>query len=234
VHIVLTSFLFIPYASGFENAFEYLNANLPRSETIGDALRTEVRPYPAVAIRELLANSLIHQDFSLRGTGPMVEVFSDRVEITNPGIPLIDTNRFIDLPPISRNETTASLMRRCNMCEERGSGIDRVIYLAEAHRLPPPEFEVHNHHTKAILFGPRSLSEMDRPEKIRACYQHACLLWISGQKMTNETLRKRLLISDRNYPMASRVIADTVERGLIKPSGNPKARRFASYLPFWA
>jgi len=68
--------------------------------------------YPEIAVRELVANALIHQDFSITGAGPMVEVFGDRVEITNPGEPLIDTLRFIDEPPRSRNEMLASLMRR--------------------------------------------------------------------------------------------------------------------------
>jgi predicted HTH transcriptional regulator len=54
----------------------------------------------------------------------MVEVFNDRIEITNPGTPVVDTNRFIDTAPKSRNETLASLMRRLNICEERGSGVD--------------------------------------------------------------------------------------------------------------
>ncbi|MFH1335676.1 MAG: ATP-binding protein, partial [Candidatus Zixiibacteriota bacterium] len=50
------------------------------------------------------ANSLIHQDFNITGAGPMVEIFADRMEISNPGVPLIDTLRFIDEPPRSRNE----------------------------------------------------------------------------------------------------------------------------------
>ncbi len=54
----------------------------------------------------------------------MVEIFDDRIEITNPGEPLVDTQRFIDTPPKSRNETLASMMRRFRICEERGSGID--------------------------------------------------------------------------------------------------------------
>jgi predicted HTH transcriptional regulator len=51
----------------------------------------------------------------------------DRIEITNPGEPLVDPQRFVDSPPKSRNEVLASLMRRFRICEERGSGIDKVI-----------------------------------------------------------------------------------------------------------
>ena len=77
------------YASGFEGLIEFLTALLPRNEVIGKALRREVPMYPDLAVRELIANALIHQDFSITGAGPMVEVFVDRMEITNPGCPLV-------------------------------------------------------------------------------------------------------------------------------------------------
>lgn len=119
------------YAVGFENAVVYISAVLPQNEHIGQAFRRDVPMYPEIAVRELVANALIHQDFTMTGTGPMVEIFSDRIEITNPGKPLIDALRFMDEPPQSRNETLAALMRRMNICEERGSGVDKVVHSVE-------------------------------------------------------------------------------------------------------
>ena len=75
--------------------------------------------YPELAIRELIANSVVHQDFSISGTSPMIEIFEDRIEITNPGIPLVEADRFLDNPPKSRNEQLASFLRRIGVCEER-------------------------------------------------------------------------------------------------------------------
>ncbi|MEZ4911496.1 MAG: ATP-binding protein [Saprospiraceae bacterium] len=128
------------YASGFEGLVDYIMDKLPSNEVIENALRKKVKVYPEVAIREFVANALIHQDFSVTGTGVMVEIFSDRIEITNLGIPLVDVNRFIDTAPKSRNESMASLMRRLNICEERGSGIDRAINAIEVYQLPAPKF----------------------------------------------------------------------------------------------
>lgn len=187
--------------------------------------------YPAIAIRELVANALIHQDFNLTGTGPMIEIFSDRMEISNPGLPLIDTLRFIDEPPRSRNETLAALMRRLNICEERGSGIDKVISAVEVFQLPAPDFRTTTNHTIAVLLGPREFADMDRADRIRACYQHACLWFVSGKHMTNTSLRERLKIDKKNYPMASRIIRDTIDVGLIKQAGG--SRKDAKYIPFW-
>ena len=67
--------------------------------------------YPEVAIREFVANALIHQDFSIGDSSPMIEVFGNRMEITNPGKPLIDVFRFIDHTPISRNENYSMASR---------------------------------------------------------------------------------------------------------------------------
>ncbi len=75
------------YAVGFERLIIYINSLLPSNEVIGQALRDNVSMYPEIAIRELVANALIHQDFDERGTGPMVEIFSDRIEISNPDYP---------------------------------------------------------------------------------------------------------------------------------------------------
>jgi len=222
------------YAVGFGGAISFINSQLPQNEQIGEALRKEVRMYPEIAIRELVANAIIHQDFSIRGTGPIVEIFSDRIEITNPGIPLIDTNRFIDEPPQSRNENLAAFMRRLNICEERGSGIDKVIFNVELFQLPPPDFSVHGAHTRQPWYAPRAFSEMSKVERIRACYQHACLCYVSNKQMTNASLRERFGIASENYSMVSRVISDAVDAGAIKPHDpDSKSKKHAKYIPFW-
>ncbi len=205
------------YAVGFEGAIRFISEQLPQNEQIGEALRKEMRMYPELAIRELVANALVHQDLNLTGTGPTVEIFADRMEITNPGTPLIDTLRFIDEPPQSRNEGLAGIMRRINICEERGSGIDKVIWHVENFQLPAPEFKTTHEHTRVTLFAHRKLTQMDKQDRIRACYQHACLLHVSGGRMTNATLRQRFGIADHNYATASRIIGETVDQDLVRP-----------------
>lgn len=223
------------YANGFEGLVRYINEQLPANEVLEQAFRREFRMYPEVAIRELVANALIHQDFSVTGDGPKVEVFDDRVEITNPGRPLIDTLRFVDEPPQSRNETLAGLMRRMNICEERGSGIDKTLFHIELHQLPAPDFRVTDFHTVATLFAAVPLDRMDKPDRVRACYLHACLKQVSNEEMTNESLRTRLNIPDKDYSKASRIIRETIEAGLVKPHDpTNRSRKHAKYLPFWA
>ena len=222
------------YATGFEELLSYINGLLPSNETIGQALRQEVLMYPKLAIRELIANALIHQDFLITGAGPLVEIFEDRIEITNPGVPLVSTERFVDTPPRSRNEALASLMRRFRICEERGSGIDKVISEVESFQLPAPLFETPGEFTRSVLFAHKDLKDMSKRDRIRACYLHACLCYVTRRKMTNTTLRGRFGIADHNSADASRLLKEAVEDRKIVIEDPNAGTRNRTYLPFWA
>ncbi len=222
------------YAVGFQGLINYINALLPSNEEIDKALRSEVRVYPSLAIRELVANALIHQDFREKGTGPMIEIYEDRIEISNPGKPMVSTSRFIDEYQ-SRNEAVAAVMRRVGFCEEKGSGIDKVIFQAELYQLPAPDFQESETRTKALLFKPIALVEMNKKDKIRACYQHCCLCYVSNEKMTNPSLRNRFKIEDTKVSIASRIIRETMEAKLIKlEDPENKSRKHTRYIPWWA
>ncbi|MDR1290387.1 MAG: putative DNA binding domain-containing protein [Planctomycetaceae bacterium] len=222
------------YAVGFGDMIKYLGENLPSNEVIDKALRKNACMYPIIAVRELVANAIIHQDFGISGTSPMIEVFSNRIEITNPGKPLIDSMRFIDHNPESRNELLARFMRRLNICEERGSGIDKVVLECENNQLPAPEIIVGDRYTRIILYAHKTLRQMDKQDKIRACYQHACLRYVSGEYMTNQSLRERFDIEEHNSALVSRIIGDTIEAELIKNyDTDNKSRKFAKYAPYW-
>jgi ATP-dependent DNA helicase RecG len=222
------------YAAGFAGLIAFIHGLVPSNEVIGQALRKSVPMYPELAVRELVANALIHQDFFVTGAGPMVEIFADRMEVTNPGEPLVATDRFVDAPPRSRNEALASLMRRMGICEERGSGVDKIVSQTEIYQLPAPLFEVPDGSMRAVLFAHRPLVEMDRSERLRACYQHACLRHVLRQPMTNSSLRGRFGIEAKNSAIASRLIRDAVDEGAIVPEDEAAAKSERRYLPWWA
>jgi ATP-dependent DNA helicase RecG len=222
------------YASGFEALIAFINQILPKNEVIGKALRKEVPMYPELAVRELVANAIVHQDFSMQGVGPMIEIFEGRVEITNPGNPLIDKQRFVDHPPISRNETLASFMRRIGVCEERGSGFDKVIAQTEFYQLPAPEIDIFDNHTRVTLFAHMRFADMSKEDRIRACYLHACLKRVNREYVTNSSLRERFNIKEKNSSMVSRLLKQTLESGLIKLADETASDKNKKYLPYWA
>lgn len=164
----------------------------------------------------------------------MIEIFKNRFEVTNPGVPLVDTQRFLDSPPKSRNEALASFMRRINICEERGSGIDKIVLESEIYQLPAPIFETHENSTVSILFAHKDLKDMDKQDKIRACYQHAGLKYIQRDYMTNASLRERFGIDARNISMVSGIIKDTLNEEQIYIYDESVGTRARKYIPWWA
>lgn len=223
------------YAAAFDAICAYVDSQLPHSEPIVHAFRKEIRAYPETAIRELVANALIHQDFSVTGAGPMVEIFDQRVEITNPGAPLIDSRRFLDFPPKKRNPKLAAMMRRLLIGEAGDTGVDKAAEAIEDYRLPAAEFQVKGDNTRVVLSGPKKFSDMAKPERVRACYQHACLRCVQGEQMTNMSLRERFALPANRHASVSRAIKNAMDDGLVKVfEDGSSVGRGARYVPFWA
>lgn len=222
------------YAVGFRGLVEFVSAQLPQNQVIEDALRKEVKLIPEIVIRELVANALVHQDFAVGGASVMIEIYSNRVEISSPGEPVVPVERFIDGYQ-SRNERLAGLMRRLGICEEKSSGIDRVVHAAEMLQLPAPDFRAAHRRTVVTIVGPKGFDAMDREDRVRACYQHCALRWVMSERMTNQSLRERFHLPESKSAIVSQVIAAAIETGLIKPDEKVGAsRKYARYLPFWA
>lgn len=222
------------YAIGFDRLVGFVHSAAPQNRFIEQTVREEGKMFPKQALRELIANALVHQDFTASGASVMIEMYTDRVEISNPGTPPIDVDRFID-EYRSRNERLADFMRRLGICEEKGSGVDKVVALAEVYQLPAPDFRVGEMHTTAILFAHQDFSEMARSDRVRACYQHCALLYVSNKKMSNQSLRERFGLPESSAATVSLVIGATKDAGLIvADDSETRSTRYARYLPYWA
>jgi len=225
------------YAVSFQGLLEFVMSLLPQSEVIEQALRKKRTVYPEIALREIVANALIHQDFSITGAGPLVEIFDDRIEVSNPGglLPSKRLDRLIGTQPESRNEQLARAFRRYKICEERGSGLLKAGLQVELYGLPPIDFAAGPNHFKVTLFAPRTFAQMSARERLEACYQHAVLKHFSDSAMTNKSLRERLKMSEKQRSMVSVLIQEAIDLKLIKAADpNNKSRKFAEYVPTWA
>ena len=222
------------YVSGFMELIKYIETLVTTGEAINGALRETEMAYPSLAIRETVANTLIHQDMTVTGTGPVIELFSNRLEATNPGLPLVDVMRIIDNPPKSRNEKIASLMRRLRICEELGTGWDKIIISCELKHLPAPKIDLYEQNTKVTLFSEMPFSNITPENRIWACYLHACIKYVEGDAITNSSLRTRFALKESSAGNISRLIKDTIEAKLIKPLDPTTAPRYMKYIPIWA
>ena len=221
------------YAVGFSGLMRFLMQRLPSEEQYVNGLRKIIPIYPETAIREVIANALIHQDFTIAGPGPVIEIYANRIEVTSTGPPIIDTDRMLD-DRRSRNERLASAMRSFGLCEERGGGLDKTLVEIEMRRLPAPDFVKSDGSFRVVLFAPRPFNQMTKAEKTRACFFHCVLRWLSHDFMSNATLRERFSLADDDYQAVSGVISDAIKTGRIAPADPAQGRRNARYVPYWA
>ncbi len=220
------------YAVGFSGLLEYVMKLLPSEEVYRKGIRSMVMVYPETAVREIIANALIHQDFTVAGTSPVIEIYSNRIEVTNPGNSLIDLDRIIDERQ-SRNEKLASKMRLLGLCEERGGGLDKALIEIEKLKLPAFKFEASENSMRVILFGPKDFKELSKQERIRACFFHCILKWIDQDYMSNSSLRERFSLEKEEYQSVSTVISEAISKNRIKPADPDQGNRYAKYVPPW-
>ena len=222
------------YATSLEKAVKYVNTLLPSIEDPKEIQLRTVSTFPLPAIRESIANAVIHQDFYITGAGPVSELFDNRVEVTNPGVPLVDVMRIIDNPPKSRNEKLASIMRRLRMCEELGRGWDRMVISCESMYLPAPRINVYQESTRVSLFSYLDFVNIQTDDRIWSTYLHSCIKYIEGEAMSNSSLRERFGLKTSSSGMVSRLIKEVQGKNLIKPVDPNTAPRYMRYVPIWA
>ena len=222
------------YAISFERTCSLVYEMLKRSETIDGGLRKENFLFPQASVRELLGNIIIHQDLSIAGSGPMVEIFSNRIEGSNPGSLLVPVDRIIDAPPRARNEALAAFLRRLHVCEERGSGFDRMEEGLENVQQPSPLVETGVDYTRIKLFWYPSFKEWTKADRLRTCYFAVCLKYIESIPVSNAVLRLRFGISQANSAVISRVIGDAIDAGLIRMQDDSVGAKARRYEPYWA
>jgi ATP-dependent DNA helicase RecG len=125
-----------------EEGILFLKKHINLSYEIEGLRRREIMELPEVALREAVTNAVCHRDYFEKGAQVMIEIFDDRVVISNPGgLPKgLEVKNFGKVS-MSRNPVIASLLEKCDYIEKMGTGIQRMrIAMAEKH-LPEPEFE---------------------------------------------------------------------------------------------
>ena len=125
-------------------------------------------------------------------------------------------------------------MRRLKMCEELGTGWDKIVITCELFQLPAPKIELYPDSTRVTLFSEIPFSNIPPEDKLWACYLHACIKHIQGEQLTNSSLRERFGLKDSAAGTISRLIKEAMNRELIKPLDPATAPRYMRYIPSWA
>lgn len=223
---------------GIINSFNNVVANvmnrIPYKEDYKDGRRKDIPIFPELAVRELIANELVHQDFTVEGMGPTIEIFSNRLVFTNPGNPLIPTERFLDVPPVSRNNDLADLMEKFHIVESRGTGIDKVVNALENNGLPSLNITVPTSTATVVTINSaKSFKEMSITERTNSIYWNACLKYVEGKQISNKTIRDTFKLSTRDSSLVSKAVNNAIEAKKIKVYDTNAGRKFSKYIPFW-
>lgn len=221
-------------AVGFSNMIKNIFNHIPYVEKYNDGIRKDDPAFPLIAIRELVANAIVHQDFTISGMRPMVEIFDNRIVISNPGIPLIDPMRFLDFPPQSRNSELADILGEFHIVESRGTGIDKTVASLENNELPAIEIvQKGTEATQITIRGKKKFKDMSVTEKNESIYWNACLKYVNDEQINNATLRKRFNLTKNDSSLISKAISNAMDSNLLKIYDSEAGRKFVTYIPYW-
>ncbi|MBI4349804.1 MAG: putative DNA binding domain-containing protein, partial [Elusimicrobia bacterium] len=129
--------------ANIEDAMTFLKKHIPvRYEMTGEARRREVYEVPLEALREAVINAAVHRDYFERGANVMVEIFDDRIDVSNPGgLPKGMTISDLGKKSVLRNPLIADLLSRADYIEKMGTGVNKMRRLMKAAGLRRPKFE---------------------------------------------------------------------------------------------
>lgn len=223
------------YAVQFDRVIETISMMIPAVQRIlPDGRMTQFYGYPLEAIREVVANAMIHQDVA-DPTHVNIEIFKGHLTVTNAGRMLIDPDRVLDSPPRSRNSHLPDLFRRMRLCEQLGSGWDRIVSLCEDENLPTPRIRAYETATVVSMHERIPFEEMQMSDRLWACYMHACRMHLNGKMMTNQSLRTRFDLTGKNATVTtSRLIKSARDKNLIKIADEASGPKNQGYIPYWA
>ena len=150
-----------------DSSYKFVLKNIRKISEIVGAKRIEKFEYPEAAIRELIANAVIHRDYKIIETYAQIKIFNDRLEILNPGsLPPGVTVENIKDAQFSRNSMMAGRLKDLNYLEEYGRGIDIVLRKMEEWGLPPPLFRNLVNNFEVILLGKKYKNLNERQMKV--------------------------------------------------------------------
>jgi len=117
-----------------ENALLFVKRHTNVALRIEHLQHEELADYPEVALRETIINAVCHRDYFDKRANVVIEVFEDRVVITNPGgLPSGLSPEDFGTKSVARNPLIASLLHRADYIERVGTGIERIRRAVAAH-----------------------------------------------------------------------------------------------------
>lgn len=222
------------YGLCFEEVISSFLRLFAEKETFQNGIRKENHQYSELILRECLANEMIHGDLSARGAGPLVEIFPNRIEFSNPSRSILDSDHVIEMVPSADNEKLVFLMHRIGIGDERGSGFDKIMAECERNHIASPLVESQQGFVRVTVFDGQTFKEEGTTSLLRDIYYHAVLCYVNRVPMTNSSLRKRWNLGEDDKVKVARLIKSALNLKRIKPVNSLAAKKSMQYVPYWA
>ena len=207
-----------------DNAIVFLKRNLRVRYEIKTVQRKNILELPEDALREAVTNAVCHRDYFEKGARVMVEIYDDRVEITNPGgAPKGITKENFGTTSVTRNPIIASLLHRADYIERMGTGIKRMTNAMETAGLESPIFQTEGYFFKVIF--KRDLLHHDKDvvngvkDVVKENQEKVLELIGADKKITIPQMAHQLNISERQV---QRVLKNLSDNGMILRNGGRK------------
>jgi ATP-dependent DNA helicase RecG len=223
------------YVTSFSKILDYVISLTHPREAVNALGRTVVEPlYPPILIREALTNMMIHQAISASGESLMIWVSPKSLSFSNPGTLEVPVDRIIDVSPKAANEKLALFLRRLGIGDSQGTGFDKIEAALQSRHMPSALIAQVGGSVRLEIEAKDSYNDFNEEERLRSAYYCACLCRENRLPLTNDTLRLRFGLGEKDRPVISRLLSRAVSLGRLKIANADSGVRSRSYLPYWA
>lgn len=223
-----------PVLEQFNKAFTYIKARVPTHGIVSNGKRNDVMSIPEIAIREALANAIVHRDYSTTAACIQVDIYFDRIEISNPGNSLVPISELDTAPSTSRNPLLMNFLKEYGITDQKARGIRTIVSVAKDNELTTPVFKNLEKSFTVILFNTSIFTEEDErfisqlEDKINQRQKKA----IVYARKHNEGINNSIYRDVNNMQMvrddkkANKELTDLVNKGIFDFVGDGRWRRY--------
>ncbi len=222
--------------SQFEQALKFIGSKLPVRSRIGpEGKRSDYLAIPTLALRETLANAIVHRDYSTFKGRIQIDIYSDRIEFASPGRSLIPLDMLETAHPETRNPLLMNYLRDLNITEHRGRGIRTIKSSLKSAGLAEPTF-IHRHDWFiATIFSSAFIQDVDQVwlQKFQDLglneRQLNALVYVkhNDSGISNAEYRNiNNMINVRDDIRAKKELAKLTRLGLVNKIGEKRYRRY--------
>ena len=200
--------------SNYNGAMTFLMRNLRleyKIETAGP--REELLENPEDALREAIVNAMAHRDYNEKGANIQIDIFDDRVEISNPG-GLISAIKKEDFgkKSISRNPLLFSLFKTADLVEKVGSGVERMRDAMRDVGLPAPVFEFTGFFTVIFKRPPMPTGDKKQTELVERLVERL----VESQKRIIKLIEENPYISKSELSKKVGISTTAIDKNILK------------------